>query len=313
MQPGIDERAAQLQQRNFVREGLLGGAEEELADEEFATVAENMELNLGLTLLAVALILLAALRSPKLILAVLLTLVVGLVVTSGIGLLAVGQLNLISVAFFVLFIGLGVDFGIQFAVRYRADHWGHDDDIAGALRGAAGGVGFSLTLAALSLLAGFLSFLPTEFRGVSELGLIAGIGMVVACFASFTLLPALIVVLRPGAERARVETASLARVDHWIARHRRLVLSATVLVVLAGLPALLSLRFNSDPMSLRNPSTESVATYRDLALDPETSPSTIDILMPSLDAAPALAARGRAHPRRHRQRRSRSRVDRERR
>ena len=266
-----------------------------LADEEFATVAENMALNVGLTVLAIVAILFAALRSPKLILAVLVTLFAGLVVTSGLGLLAVGQLNLISVAFFVLFIGLGVDFGIQFAVRYRADRF-PDGDTARALLSAARGVGFSLTLAALSLVAGFLSLLPTDFRGVSELGLIAGIGMIVACLASFTILPALIVVLRPGPERAPVETASLASVDRWIADHRRLVLVATGLLVLAGTPALFALRFDSDPMNLRDGRVESVRAYRDLAADPETSPNTIDVLAPSLAAAPALAARLSALP-----------------
>src|SRR3712207_8832035 len=53
---------------------------------------------------------------------------------------------------------------------------------------AARGVGWSLTLAAVSLLAGFFSFLPTEFQGVSELGLIAGFGMFIAYVASMTLL-----------------------------------------------------------------------------------------------------------------------------
>ena len=266
-----------------------------LADEEFATVAENMALNVGLTVLAVVAILFLALRSAKLIGAVLITLGAGLVVTSGFGILAVGRLNLISVAFFVLFIGLGVDFGIQFVVRYRAERHSRDD-VREALRAGARGVGFSLSLAALSLIAGFLSFLPTEFRGVSELGLIAGFGMFVACVGSFTLLPALIVVLRPGREAAPVETAALAGIDHWIARHRRLVIAGTAAVVLAGVPALMSLRFDSDPMNLRDPSVESVATYLDLARDPQTSPSSVDVLTPSLSAAGPIAERLSALP-----------------
>ena len=266
-----------------------------LADEEFATVAENMELNIGLTLLAVVAILFAALRSPKLMAAVLLTLLAGLVLTCGLGLLMVGELNLISVAFFVLFIGLGVDFGIQVAVRYRAERH-KDDDPGRALRAASRGVGFALTLAALSLVAGFLSFLPTEFRGVSELGLIAGMGMVVAYAASFTLLPALIVVMRPPPEAAPVETAALAKLDHWILRHRRAVLAGTALVVLAGTPALLALRFDSDPMNLRDARIESVATYRDLAANPDTSPNSLEVLVPDAGAAAALVPRLSALP-----------------
>ena len=94
-----------------------------LADEEFATVAENYEINLTGTVLAIAVVLFLALRSGRIILAVLITLLVGLVITFGLGLLLVHRLNLISVAFAVLFIGLGVDFGIQFSTRYREERF----------------------------------------------------------------------------------------------------------------------------------------------------------------------------------------------
>ena len=64
-----------------------------------------------------------ALRSFKIIFAILVTLVVGLAVTMGLGLFFVGVFNIISIAFIALFVGLGVDFGIQFSVRYRAERF----------------------------------------------------------------------------------------------------------------------------------------------------------------------------------------------
>lgn len=259
-----------------------------LADEEFSTVAENYELNLAVTVMAVAVVLFLALRSAKLIFGVLATLFVGLVVTLGLGLALVERLNLISVAFAALFIGLGVDFGIQFATRYREERR-RTDDLRLALVAAIRQIGFSLSLAALSLIAGFFCFLPTDFKGVSELGLIAGLGMIVAFFATVGFLPALLVLLRPGPETRPVSTASLAAVDRWIENHRKLVLTATALVALAGLPALAKLKFDSNPMHLRSARAESVATFHDLARDPQTSPDTISILTPSLDAAGKLA------------------------
>ncbi len=261
-----------------------------LADQEFATVAENAGLNFGLTLLAVAAILFAALRSGRLILAVLVALIAGLVCTAGLGFLMVGELNLISVAFAVLFIGLGVDFGIQVAVRYRAERHAVEA-LDPALRRAARGVGLSLTLAAVSLLAGFFSFLPTAFSGVSELGLIAGVGMIVAYVASLTLLPALIAVLGSPPERRPVETTALAAVDDWIARHRLLVIVATTVLVLAGLPFLLKLPFDANPMNLRSQTVESVATFIDLSQDPRTAPNKLDVLVPSEAEIPAMSAR----------------------
>jgi hopanoid biosynthesis associated RND transporter like protein HpnN len=255
-----------------------------LADEEFATLSENMAVNTIGTLVVVTLILFAALRSPKLILAVLATLLAGLAITSGMGVLLIGRFNLISVAFAALFIGLGVDFGIQFATRYREERHGHGD-LERAILSATRGIGGSLTLAAVSLLAGFFCFLPTAFLGVSELGLIAGVGMIIAYLATLTFLPAAIKLLHPPAEHVPVATASLAAVDHWIAHHRKLVLFLTAVVVLAGMPYLLRTHFDSNPMNLRNQNVESVATFLDLSKDPITAPYKIEALAPSLAAA----------------------------
>ena len=100
-----------------------------LADEEFATIADGAALNGAVTILVVLLILWLALKQARIILAVLINLAVGLSFTAAVGLWMVGALNLISVAFAVLFIGLGVDFGIQFSVRYRAERFA-DRDLA---------------------------------------------------------------------------------------------------------------------------------------------------------------------------------------
>ncbi len=270
-----------------------------LEDDEFATISENMGVNLSVTLVIVALILFAALRSPLLILAVLVTLLAGLAMTAGLGIVLIGRFNMISVAFAALFIGLGVDFGIQFATRYREERhkiFGKGDSVDTALRNAAASIGGSLTLAAVSLLAGFFCFLPTDFRGVAELGLIAGFGMIIAYVATLTFLPALIKLLRLGPEESPIETASLATIDHWIARHRALVIVASIAVTLGGGPFLRHLSFNSNPINLRNPKVESVATFLDLAKNPQTAPNTIEILQPSLEAMRDVAARAAALP-----------------
>lgn len=266
-----------------------------VSDDEFATLSEDALLNNSVTVGAIVLFLWLALRSGSLVGAVLITTFSGLIVTAALGLLMVGELNPISVAFAALFVGLGIDFGIQFAVRYRADRY-EQPDLPAAIRAAARGVGWSLTLAAISLLAGFFAFLPTAFRGVSELGLIAGVGMIVAYFFSLTLLPALIAVFKPKGEREAVETAWLAGVDHWIITHRKWVLIGVALITVAGIPLLFKLPFDSNPMHLRSPKVESIATYLDLIKDPETSPNLIDVIAPSPEAVPALAQKLRELP-----------------
>ncbi|MBW8707692.1 MAG: MMPL family transporter, partial [Alphaproteobacteria bacterium] len=130
-----------------------------------------------------------ALRSFRIIFAILVTLFVGLAITMGAGLKAVGVFNIISIAFIALFVGLGVDFGIQFSVRYRSERH-RDENLMRALAATGRGVGVPLALASAATAAGFFSFLPTTYTGVAELGKVAGIGMIVAFLLSITMLPA---------------------------------------------------------------------------------------------------------------------------
>jgi hopanoid biosynthesis associated RND transporter like protein HpnN len=266
-----------------------------IADEEFGTVKEGAVLNHTLTILAVLLILWLALRSGRIILACFISLIVGLAITAALGLLMVGAFNLISIAFAVLFVGLGVDFGIQYSVRYRAERF-ETDDLRGALVKAAGSFGVPLTLAAASTAAGFMSFLPTAYKGVSELGQIAGVGMVVAFITSITLLPALLMVLNPPGEPEPLGYKALAPVDRFMERHRIPILVLTGIFSLGGLPLLYYLSFDFNPMHLRSPKVESVATYLELAKDPHTNFNSIEVLAPSLGRGTAIATKLAAVP-----------------
>jgi hypothetical protein len=209
--------------------------------------------------------------------------------------LLVGTLNLISVYFAVLFVGLGVDFGIQFSVRYRAERY-ELDNLRQALLQTGHRAGAPLTLAALATAAGFLSFLPTVYKGVSELGLIAGIGMLIAFASSITLLPALLSVFKPPSEAEQLGYAALAPVDRFLERHRIAILIVTAVVVAAGLPLLFWLRFDFNPINLRSPKTEAVSTYLSLKNDPDAGTNDIQVLEPSLQAADQVAAKLRTLP-----------------
>jgi hopanoid biosynthesis associated RND transporter like protein HpnN len=261
-----------------------------LSDEEFGSLADGALRNALITIAAVALLLWLGLRSARIIFAILATLAIGLVFTAAFGLLTVGRFNLISVAFTVLFVGLGVDLGIQFAVRYRAERHAQGD-LLSALRAAGRGVGGSLVLAAAAIAAGFFAFLPTDYRGISELGLIAGTGMLIALFLSVTLLPALILILRPPGEPAEVGYRFLAPVDNFLLRRRRLVLIAAGAVAVACIALSSQLRFDFNPLNLRSSKVESVSTLLDLMQDPAATPYSTSILAPSLDQAQAIAAK----------------------
>ncbi len=260
-----------------------------MADEEFATVQQGALVNGLATLVIVLVILWMALKSGRIIAAVFINLFVGLIITAALGLWMVGALNMISVAFAVLFVGLGVDFAIQFSVRYRAER--HDiGELRPALSQAAMKVGVPLTLAAAAVAAGFMSFMPTDYRGVSELGQIAGVGMLIAYATSITLLPALITVLNPPGEAHPVGYRALAPVDWFLQTYRVPVIVGTVAVALLGSPLLYYLTFDFDPIHLRSLKTESISTLLDLGNDPRIGINSVDVVTPSLDDANVAVA-----------------------
>ena len=135
----------------------------------------------------------------RLIVPILGTLALGLSLTMLFATLAVGTLNLVSVAFGVLFVGIAVDFAIQFSVRYRERRLDFRDP-AEAMQQNARRVGGQILVAACATSAGFLAFVPTSFIGVAELGLIAGAGMLIAFACTMTFLPAAITLFRPRGE-----------------------------------------------------------------------------------------------------------------
>jgi hypothetical protein len=260
-----------------------------MADEEFSTIKDRAGLMLGLMMAGVFAMLWFAVRSAGMIFAILLTMFIGLAMTAAIGLLAIGSFNIISVAFITLFVGLGVDFGIQFCVRYRAERH-KQNDLGLALAQAGAGVGNALTLAAAAVAAGFYSFLPTSYRGVAELGFIAGTGMIITIVLSITVLPAIIKLLNPHGEPERIGWRSLAPLDRFLSEKRLEVITFAAILGVIGLAAVTRMTFDFNPFDLRSPKGEAVATALDLLRNPDTSPNTIDVLAPSHAAAERLSS-----------------------
>jgi uncharacterized protein len=257
-------------------------------DAQFGVLQEHAVLNGAITLGAVLLVLWWAVRWWRIIAAASISLCCGLAVAAALGLLLVGALNLISVAFFVLFVGLGVDFAIQFAVRYRAER--HDTGaLRPALLSAARKAGTPLALAAAATALGFAAFVPTSYRGLSELGLIAGLGMIVAFATSVTLLPALLAVMNPPPESRPMGFTALAPVDRFLERHRMAVVVLTLGAVGLASPLLYWLQFDFNPLHLQSPKAPAVATFLELRSDPLTGANSIEVVKPDLRSADAVA------------------------
>ncbi len=237
-------------------------------------------------------VLFLALRSGRLMAAVLVALLTGLIWTAAFAAFAVGHLNLASVSFAVLFIGLGVDFGIHLSMRYAELMRGGSAHLE-ALAESARGVGSSLVLCALTTMIGFYVFVPTDYRAIGELGLISGTGMPISLVCTLTLMPAMLSLRAPVASTAgrpaprwfRTALIGLAL------RHARAVRLGALGLGLLSLLALPRLEFDHNVVRIRDPSTESVQTFQDLLSESHTSPWTIDAVAPDLDSADALARR----------------------
>ncbi len=261
-----------------------------LADEEFATVVQGAVSGMIGSVVLITLWLFLAVKTWRLILPILGTLALGLVLTLLFAAVAVGTLNLVSVGFGILFVGIAVDFAIQFSVRYRERRFEYPDP-AEAMRQNAIRTGHQILVAAAATSAGFLGFVPTDFSGVAELGLIAGVGMLIAFLCTMGFLPAAITLCRPPGEEAVVGFSWLAPLDPVLARHRRPVLAVFTGLAVLAIAVSPRLQFDSDPLHTKNPNTEAMRTLYDLMDNPITNPYSISVLEPSVQDADAVRAK----------------------
>jgi hopanoid biosynthesis associated RND transporter like protein HpnN len=256
-------RSPRARRRGDVEVRLTGTVAME--HEELLSVSRGAGWGALATFVLVALVLYAALRSWRLLAASIVTLIIGLSLTAAFAAVAVGQLNLLSIAFVVLNVGLGSDYVIHVLLRYRelvAE--GHATNAA--LVEAVRDVGSSLVLCAVTTAAGFYAFIPTTFSGVSELGLIAGTGVFFGLFASVTLLPAIVAWWHSEPRRLGVTPTWLdPRIFAPLSRRPKLVLAAMTVVLVTAFVAMPRVTFDSNPIHLRDPDSESVRTLLDLA------------------------------------------------
>ena len=243
-----------------------------LAHEEMLSVMEGTETAILLALCLVTVIMVTGLSSFKLALVTVISLVTGLAYTAAFAILTVGELNLISVAFAVLYIGLGVDFAIHYCLRYR-EHLIGGADRGGALDRTSANIGGSLFLCAISTAIGFFAFIPTDYTGVAELGWISGFGMFISFAVTLTIIPALLSLLpyAPGASPAEKRGPGAGRL---VERHAGKVLGATACLALVSAVILGGLRFDHNPLNLHARDGAALTTYRELLADNDLTPWT---------------------------------------
>jgi hopanoid biosynthesis associated RND transporter like protein HpnN len=257
--------------------------------ENLRTLNKGMGLTTLISFLLVAVAITIGLGSGRLVFASLITLLVGFIWTLGFAIFFVGHLNLISVAFGVLFIGLGIDYSIQYCLRYReliASGLGHHEAIAGTAKG----LGVSLLVCTVAAAIGFYSFLPTPYTGVSELGVIAGTGMLFNLLATLTVLPALLTLLpfKKTGTKEFVPHRPLYQVPY---KHARAIVAGAVAIGIGAVFFLPKLYFDYNPLNLYDPHCDAVLTIRELFKNEMTCPWTISVLAGNAKDAKEMVGR----------------------
>ena len=178
--------------------------------------------------------------------------------------LVVGHLNILSAAFAVILIGLGIDFGIHYVSSYlRLRKLGHD--CRTALITTAADVGPGVVTGGVTTAAAFFMAGLTEFTGVRELGIIAGGGILLCVTAAVVVLPPLILISderRPATDLPEILPA--ARWFKLSLQNPRLVMAiglAMTGLIAAGLQ---HLYYDHNLLNLQPRHVESVDIERDI-------------------------------------------------
>lgn len=269
--------------------GITGSAA--LSYEEMRSVSEGAGFSGILSLVLVTLILIWGIKSFPLIGLSLGTLIVGLVLTAAFAAVAVGHLNIISIAFAVLFIGLGVDYSVHLSLRYR-DLLLAGESNAQALEMTIQEIGVSLVLCTLTTTAGFYAFIPTAYSGVSELGLISGTGMIINLLIHLSIFPAFFHLFPLKVKRAPISNRSIAdQISLYSFVHPKRIAMIGIPLFLISLPALFFIKFDPNPLNMQNPNTEAYTTFRGLMKTGENSPWSIKILVNSEEEEKQISGR----------------------
>jgi len=258
-----------------------------LAHDELISVTRGAKTAGILALILVGLVLTFGLGSFRLVVATLICLLTGLSLTAAFAAFAIGHLNLISVAFAVLYIGLGVDYAIHLCLRYR-ELQEKGEPPSSAVWLSVQDVGGSLVLCAITTAVGFYCFVPTAYTGISELGIISGTGMFISLAVTLTLLPSILcswpqktgILVASNTGTPRQRFVALAR---YFSQHKRLIRTVVLLIGIGTISMLPRLTFDYNPINLRDQHSESVITYKDLVASHTISPSSIMVMTENAD------------------------------
>jgi uncharacterized protein len=233
------------------------------SDEMVAAFGDSEKAAVVAFALTLGLLLLAFRRVGKPVL-MLLVLIVSLCWSLGIATLVVGHLSLFSVMFISIVIGIGIDYGIYFLFRYEEEVY-LGRSLSEAIEITAERSGPGILLGAVTAAGTFYVLVFTDFRGLQELGIIAGTAILMSWVAMMTVFPAALILVdrrRAGSPRSVPRALELERIRvpllDVVVAHPRIVLVVALLITAVSLWGLRSVQFDYNLLNLQAVGTESV-------------------------------------------------------
>lgn len=246
-----------------VRIGLTG---EPVLDFDEMVVSERDAMRSSiLTIVLVGIVVVAGFRDWLRMLLSLTCLVLVIALTMGYSTLAVGHLNIITITFTVMILGLGEDLGVQFISRFEEELSKGLDRFA-AVRSALQSTAPSIITAGVTNAAAFFAMTLSGFKGVIELGVIAGGGMLLATLGMVVFLPAMILtVRRRGGEPVHIAAkAQATAVERVLLQRPHVTWIVCAVITAGGLGLAWRVGFDYNVLNLQSHGLESVITERRL-------------------------------------------------
>jgi hopanoid biosynthesis associated RND transporter like protein HpnN len=248
-----------------VHAGVTG--EKAMNTDQMTTALNDMSHATWISLLGVLILLVLFFRGIRRPLVQVIALGVGICWTFGWTTLFIGHLNILSVVFAPLLIGLGVDYAIHWFARFEEEERMKGDDRASVIKRVTKRSGPAIFLAGVATAFSLLPLVFTSFAGLGELGLITGVGILLIVLADFTVLPALSVLQVRRAPRSRT-CRTLSTEERNLLRFKRshagLVLGLAGILCVGSILSSMEVRFDLNPMRLENPRAQSVIWERRL-------------------------------------------------
>ena len=243
--------------------------------EEMATSQRDIAIATIISLVLTVILLLFAFRGVGNVFAAMVSLLIALSLSFGLATLLIGHLNILSMVFAIMLVGIGIEYGIQVVLRYQ-EELGHGSTEFEAIKTGLQKNVWAITMAAATVACAFLTFIFTDFKGIAELGIIAGLGIAICVIVTFTVLPALLVILvkyrksgaRHGSRGKRENlsqssaieprSSNLVTVKRILFGYPKVVIAVTVFLCVASIYPLLQIKFDYNLLNLQAKGLESV-------------------------------------------------------